>query len=470
MKGFIIIFVFFAFHTTFSQTVTLRDTTNQYDYIIITVPEFVDACEPFKQHKETVRDFRTLIVETTQIFAEFDSSSTPQDNIRDFISFAGTFWKDPTPKFFLIVGSVQFVPNFNIPPGQGGPHPYHQSDFYYTQSIYENDSTTTEFYIGRIPAKTTGELGNYFEKVIDYESNQQLQSWMNNALFICEDDPNFDFIGAAFFISQGFPSFIKSHYIFNNDTSEHFGNLDSIYNIINNKGISILWFEGHSSEHFLIDPEYLNLNDLNGFENSSTYFLSIFPITQGAILDTNTNISNELLYLDNAGSIGGIVVNGYSYWGAIKSYQQSWATRIYDTNYKSIAEVLDILPVMNGVFYYMKKVINLWADPSLKLKYDKTVDVENFKAEVPANFALHQNYPNPFNPSTKIKFVMPKSSFVNLKVYNVLGIEAATLVNEERPAGNYEVEFNATDLPSGVYFYRLQAGDFIETKKMILLR
>ena len=65
------------------QPITLRDTTNQYDYIIITVPEFVNACGPFKQHKETVRDFRTLIVDTTQIFAEFDTSATPQDNIRN---------------------------------------------------------------------------------------------------------------------------------------------------------------------------------------------------------------------------------------------------------------------------------------------------------------------------------------------------------------------------------------------------
>ena len=114
MKGLIILFVFFAFHSTFSQTITLRDTTNQYDYIIITVPEFVSACEPFKQHKETVRGFNTLIVETAQIYSEFDSSLTQQDNIRDFISYAGTFWKHPQPKYFLIAGSVKFVPNFNI--------------------------------------------------------------------------------------------------------------------------------------------------------------------------------------------------------------------------------------------------------------------------------------------------------------------------------------------------------------------
>jgi hypothetical protein len=88
----------------------------------------------------------------------------------------------------------------------------------------------------------------------------------------------------------------------------------------------------------------------------------------------------------------------------------------------------------------------------------------------PSDFVLYQNYPNPFNPNTKIKFVIPKSSFVNLKIYNVLGKDVATLVNEERPAENHEVEFNATDLPSGVYFYRIKAGLFIETKKMILMK
>lgn len=86
------------------------------------------------------------------------------------------------------------------------------------------------------------------------------------------------------------------------------------------------------------------------------------------------------------------------------------------------------------------------------------------------DFELTQNYPNPFNPSTKIKYQIPELSFVTIKVYDVLGKEVTTLINEEKPAGSYEVEFDASRLPSGVYFYRLQAGSFIETKKMILLR
>jgi hypothetical protein len=86
------------------------------------------------------------------------------------------------------------------------------------------------------------------------------------------------------------------------------------------------------------------------------------------------------------------------------------------------------------------------------------------------NFALEQNFPNPFNPSTKISWRSPVGSHQTLKVYDVLGKEVTTLVNEFRSAGNYSIEFNANGLSSGIYFYRLNAGNYSETKKMILLR
>jgi photosystem II stability/assembly factor-like uncharacterized protein len=95
--------------------------------------------------------------------------------------------------------------------------------------------------------------------------------------------------------------------------------------------------------------------------------------------------------------------------------------------------------------------------------------------EEPIDFSLEQNYPNPFNPSTKINFEIPgqarnDNTLVTLKVYDVLGNEIATLISEEKQPGTYEVEFDGTALPSGIYFYKLKAGYFVETKKMILLR
>jgi len=90
--------------------------------------------------------------------------------------------------------------------------------------------------------------------------------------------------------------------------------------------------------------------------------------------------------------------------------------------------------------------------------------------KVPQNFTLKQNYPNPFNPNTIIRYQLPERGNVSLKVYDVLGNEVATLVNEENPAGEYELEFNAEELTSGIYFYQLKTDNYIKTKKMILLR
>jgi len=98
------------------------------------------------------------------------------------------------------------------------------------------------------------------------------------------------------------------------------------------------------------------------------------------------------------------------------------------------------------------------------------VGVDDNEIFSPSAYSLSTNYPNPFNPTTIISYQIPEFSFVTLKVYGVLGNEIATLVNEEKPAGRYDVEFDATALTSGIYFYRIQASSFVETKKMVLMK
>jgi hypothetical protein len=110
-----------------------------------------------------------------------------------------------------------------------------------------------------------------------------------------------------------------------------------------------------------------------------------------------------------------------------------------------------IYVLANGIYYFLP------------------TDVKK-EPEIPQKFALYQNYPNPFNPSTTISYDLPERSRVKLSIYNLLGQEVATLVNAEQEPGRYDVKFDASGLPSGIYFYRLEAGRFIEQKKMILIK
>jgi len=117
----------------------------------------------------------------------------------------------------------------------------------------------------------------------------------------------------------------------------------------------------------------------------------------------------------------------------------------------------------SGTYYYRLKQI----DNDGTYEYSDVVTVE---VGVPNTFYLSQNYPNPFNPETRIDFTLPEKQLVSLRVYNMLGELVRELVNEEKEAGNYSVMFDGSNLPSGVYIYRLQTSSFAANKKMTLLK
>jgi hypothetical protein len=123
----------------------------------------------------------------------------------------------------------------------------------------------------------------------------------------------------------------------------------------------------------------------------------------------------------------------------------------------------DISNITSNLLAYRLKQI----DFAGSFEYSDVVYVENL---TPTDFVLHQNFPNPFNPTTTIEYSLPLKSQVELVVYSCLGEEVQQLINKEEEVGNHTIDFNASTLPSGIFFYKLQAGDFVQTKKMILLK
>lgn len=144
-------------------------------------------------------------------------------------------------------------------------------------------------------------------------------------------------------------------------------------------------------------------------------------------------------------------------------------------------DVSESFPVKGGqgfthnVWYYVKSVdlASYYSPASNTLTVNvagSQIEKQNLKNNKPVAYSLNQNYPNPFNPSTKISYSIKEDGFVSLKVYDNLGREVKTLVSENQPAGIYEVNFDASDLPSGMYIYTIRSGSYLQTRKMLLLK
>jgi hypothetical protein len=123
-------------------------------------------------------------------------------------------------------------------------------------------------------------------------------------------------------------------------------------------------------------------------------------------------------------------------------------------------------------FYYLTRNVTITNSSldTINFYFGPPIGISNISSSVPSQFKLFQNYPNPFNPSTKIRFALPGNAFVSLVLYDILGREVEKLVNEQLGAGTYEAEWNAVKFTSGIYFYKLETEEFVDTKKMILIK
>ncbi|MGA3288327.1 MAG: T9SS type A sorting domain-containing protein [Bacteroidota bacterium] len=189
-------------------------------------------------------------------------------------------------------------------------------------------------------------------------------------------------------------------------------------------------------------------------------------------IDSQTAFVKVPLTMTKAPAVMTAMMNWYrSPTGAHKTKLNSSWTLAYDWNRISYVYLTDTL---NCNFKCNTNLSAAATDAKVigdtRWSWTGAVGVENAATQVPAKFSLDQNYPNPFNPSTNFTFSVAKTGLVSLKVYDLLGREVATLVNEVKEAGNYPIEWNAAGFGSGIYFCKMQSGSFTATKKMILMK
>jgi hypothetical protein len=190
------------------------------------------------------------------------------------------------------------------------------------------------------------------------------------------------------------------------------------------------------------------------------WYANAAPIRYVAIYETWNPGAVDTIYVKNPGNGQWVVV-----WSG-SAQPAGDSSRIFQVSFPLTSfNVSEVRIAINS------PAVTGWNEVDAVAISDVPVTSAPTDAELPVySFSLEQNYPNPFNPRTVIRFAVPSSKFVTLKVFNIVGQEVAALVNEETKPGRYEVTWDASAFPSGVYFYRLTAGSFVETKKLILLR
>ncbi len=247
------------------------------------------------------------------------------------------------------------------------------------------------------------------------------------------------------------------------DTSVHFGNGPTRPRAIGRRSLEIPWYAGQGgndiandfvfTDSFTVHPgDSLIFWMLHGSDTVYTAYLDSMEVGYG-ILNEPAVYNRIIKYVSNDSA--GIPLNNND-WTEHKISLNSFAGQNIYLCFR----------------YWMNTSVDgLWCNiDNVFIGNRNPIGIHNIGNEVPKRFELKQNYPNPFNPVTNIEFDIAKTSNVKLVIYNEIGQEVRLLVNQELKAGSYNYDFNASDLPSGTYFYRLTAGDFIKTNKMILVK
>lgn len=395
-----------------------------------------------------------------------------RSNIRDFISYAGTFWKEPRPKYFLLVGDLSKVPSFAdifIWPGYLDTA---YTDFKYCVNKFSGDTSTSSFQIGRVPAKNEAEIQNYTIKVINYETDTTYSQWMNKNLFVKQVYPDvprmqeYDYV-ANDLLSQ-YPEYFSSYLYTESDSLPQGADRDSIINYLNTEGVNALWLIGDFLPAQFGYFSILDTFDINMLNIDSKYFSTFcFAYQRFTFESDNHSLANKFL-LSNEAAISVFAPVGYGFSNIQHSLLSEIINYLFGVERRTLGNALNESK-NNLTNSYTIRMLNLWGDPSLFPKYEVTADLKSEDIQ-PTDFTLFQNYPNPFNLSTTIKFSLPVSSIVKINIYNALGQLVETLINREMSSGYHEVNFDASKLASGIYLYQLQAGNFNSVKKMLLLK
>ncbi|MCL5029305.1 MAG: C25 family cysteine peptidase [Bacteroidetes bacterium] len=384
----------------------------------------------------------------------------------------------------LLVGGIKFLPSYKV-----------ESIFASDTSMHEDSVSIDEWYsinsnavdtkpdiaIGRFPVNNDQELGNIISKTIFFEDSLSRKSYPTDFLFLTDKKDS-----AAFnyevnqFITSTVPSNYSNITIFAGNDSSIEITRKHLFNSLN-KGCLFLSYYGHGAPDRWSQYNLFTYEDIDSLkQNSLPFIFTSASCSQNFDLPNDSSIVKKIMVIKNNGAIATIASSGISLLSIGSSFLQTFYQNIFSHPLISIGDAFLQTKLTNeNIDYSDGKILQrytLLGDPALKISSSVIASNQHDFDNVPARYGLEQNYPNPFNPSTEIQYQISKPGSVSIKVFDILGREVASLINEEKQIGTYTIKFSANNLSSGIYFYRMQVTStsggniFSSVKKMILLK
>lgn len=447
---------------------TIDDPQSQADYVIIAPPSYATIMQELATHRVSHSNLRAVIVTTDAIYQIFGQGVRPDSAIRAFVTFTLTSWSDPKPQFFLLAGNINTTPSHKEEP----PVPGYEDSVMVDQWLVEGlpPYNIPGAALGRFPAWNETELQTMVRKVIDYD-NAASQTHVSRSIAVADYSPDFGYIfeQMANTLQGGLANLWTDTVSVHVRTNSPYHLTRAQFRNLWDQGAAIVSMFGIMDVYQFSRDAYFTTWDVDSLSTNSLLSFCVLDGSQRFEKFDTLAIAVKLLQVPSKGAVAVFAPSGsvyvFDYTNFHLSLFQQMSSHPQESIGKSIL-AMKILSQANQTRYY-----TLLADPALVLKNPLLADAGPVP-EIPKAFVLHQNFPNPFNPTTQITFELPKSGEVSLMLFDVLGQEVGTLLSGTMDAGThaYTLNADALRLGSGIYFYRLITGDFVQTKKMLLLK
>ncbi|MBK7258007.1 MAG: T9SS type A sorting domain-containing protein [Ignavibacteriae bacterium] len=449
-------------------TGNLADPANRADYVIITSADLAPAVAPLAAMRSSRNSYVVMTVLVDSITAQFHRA-TADSAIRDFIVTMVDQWQLPRPRFCLLAGAVGHVPSHKAP----SPfYPSYNEDSVLIDQWFVTRAGATMPYpapimaLGRMPAWTPDDMQAMVNKTIAYEQ-ATAGSWARRAIALADSaDRGFmerEAVGYQNALAPGWPDTVTVH--LRPDSPLHRPAA----------GFRELWGEGCAFVSFIglqnwqrFSSGYFTAADVDSLKTGTGLPVCLFLGGQRIDHPDTISMAVALLRAHDRGAVCVVAPAGLMYFTFASEFSESMYG--YLVSHRTDPIGLAWQAALSSRWTEIDTRWNLLGDPALVVKRGDLSAADDRPPIAPSGFALLQNYPNPFNPSTMIRYAVPSSSFVTVRVYNTLGEEVATLVDGMQGAGVHEVRFDGAALATGVYLCRMQSGSFVEARKLLLVR